>query len=244
LLEISNLTYNEKVEETENNKKIFDISKKVVDKEATEEDEVELATCISLQKTKKELLNAGTEIEEHKALVFIIYKVGRATKKYQLEKKVLSDNKIEELSENMNVEREKETPEEETIRELEELIDNIMKQTWETEREKLKTFRMLHDERPSNHMIELEKNIGGYTSIHRINQPNPNYISPEDGGMEDDVRNPKKRLLTDPAEVRMEMRYEEIHAINIQETRICDTWRRNVMAFLRGNNVGFDRYPV
>jgi hypothetical protein len=55
-------------------------------------------------------------------------------------------------------------------------------------------------------MIELEKKIGGYTSIHRINKPNPDYINPEDGGMEDDVRNPKKRLLTDPAEVRKEMR--------------------------------------
>ena len=36
------------------------------------------------------------------------------------------------------MEREKETPEDEKIRELEELIDNIMKQTCETEREKLK----------------------------------------------------------------------------------------------------------
>jgi hypothetical protein len=143
---MSNLTYDEKVAETQINKKIFDITKKVVDKEASEEDEMELATCISLQKTKKELLNAGTEIEEHKALDFIIHKVGRATKKYQLEKKVLSDNKMEELSENLNVEKEKETPEEEKIRELEELIDNIMKETCETERGKLKTFRMLHDE--------------------------------------------------------------------------------------------------
>jgi hypothetical protein len=116
------------VAETENNKKIFDITKKVVDKEASEEDEMELATCISIQKTKRELLNAGTEIDEHIALDFIIYKVGRTTKKYQLDKKILTDNKMEELSENLNVEKEKETPEEEKIRELEEPIGNIMQE--------------------------------------------------------------------------------------------------------------------
>ena len=87
LLELSNLTYNEKVEETENNKKFFDISKKIANKEASEDDEMELATCISIQKTKRELLNAGTEIEEHKALDFIIHKLGRATKNINLTRK-------------------------------------------------------------------------------------------------------------------------------------------------------------
>jgi hypothetical protein len=151
-----------------------------------------------------------------------------------LRKKVLGDNKIEELSENLNVEREKETPEDEKIRKLEERIDNIMKQTCETEREKLKTFRMLQDERPSKNMIELEKKISGYTSIYRINQPNPDYISPEDSGMKDNVMNPKKRLLTDPAEVRMEMK-KFMQSIYKKQEYVTPE-EEHVMSFLRGNN--------
>ena len=57
---------------------------------------------------------------------------------------------------------------------------------------KMKTFRMLQDERPTRHMIALEKKLGGYASVSRINTPNPSYIPPEKGGINDEILNPKK----------------------------------------------------
>jgi hypothetical protein len=41
----------------------------------------------------------------------------------------------------------------------------------------------------------------------RMNQPNPNYISPENGGSRDERINPKKKLLTYRAAVRQYMQY-------------------------------------
>ena len=51
-------------------------------------------------------------------------------------------------------------------------------------------------------MIALEKKMGGYTSVSRLNTPNPNYVKPEDGGIADEILNLKSILLTDPADVR------------------------------------------
>ena len=45
------------------------------------------------------------------------------------------------------------------ILEIEEEMDNSLADICETERSKLKTFRMLNDERPTKHMIALEKKM-------------------------------------------------------------------------------------
>ena len=55
-------------------------------------------------------------------------------------------------------------------------------------------------------MIASEKKIGGYSSVSRINTPNPNYVRPEDGGIDDTVINPKNILLTNPKDLRLRMR--------------------------------------
>ena len=69
------------------------------------------------------------------------------------------------------------------------------------EAQKMETFRLFNDEKASKATINLEKKITAYSSMSRMNQPNPNYINPEDGGSRDERINPKKKLLTDPAAV-------------------------------------------
>ena len=66
---------------------------------------------------------------------------------------------------------------------MEEEMDSTFADICDTERGKMKTFRMLNDERPTKHMIALEKKLGGYSSVSRINTPNTDYVRPEDGGI-------------------------------------------------------------
>ena len=79
----------------------------------------------------------------------------------------------------------------------------------------METFRLLNNEMASKAMISLEKKIQEYSSMARMNKPNPNYIPPEDGGFRDEMLNPKKTLLTDPAAVRKYM--QDFIAGNLQE---------------------------
>ena len=92
-------------------------------------------------------------------------------------------------------------------------MDNNLADICETERSKMKTFRMINDKRPTKHMIALEKKIGGGSSVSRTNTPNPNYVRPEDEGIDDTVINPKNILLTNPKDVRLSM-----HAVVAQCT--------------------------
>ena len=93
------------------------------------------------------------------------------------------------------------------ILEIETEADFILETICNQEAQKMETFRLLHDEKASKAMISLEKKITGYSSMARMNQPNPNYISPENGGSRDEGINPKKKLLIDPAAVRKYMQY-------------------------------------
>ena len=112
-------------------------------------------------------------------------------------------------------------------------MDETHAEIWETERGKIKTFRMLKDERPTKHMIVLEKKMGGYSSISRINTPNPNqYVKPEDGGIEDEILNPKNILLTYPKDVRKRMR-DFLQTIYIKQGEVTPQ-EEHVLSFLRG----------
>ena len=111
-------------------------------------------------------------------------------------------------------------------------MDTTIAEICETERGKMKTFRMLQDERPTRHIIALEKKIGGYTSVSRINTPNPSYIPPEKGGINDEILNPKKFLLTDPKEVRKVMR-DAMQSIYLKQEGVTPE-EENVLSFLRG----------
>ena len=84
-------------------------------------------------------------------------------------------------------------------------LNTLNNQFLETELEKIKSWHLLIDEKPSKAFIDLEKRKQGYSNITKIHKPNPIYLTPEQGGSPDEKINPKKILLTDPAEVRQHM---------------------------------------
>ena len=94
---------------------------------------------------------------------------------------------MEKLREELNEATENYDANDPQILRIEEEMDRTIEEICETERGKMKNFRMLNDERPTKHMIELEKKLGGYSSVNRINTPNPDYIPPEKGGPVDDM---------------------------------------------------------
>ena len=139
-----------------------------------------------------------------------------------------------DLTEELGSARDHEDRNEEEILEIEEQIDNILEDICNTEKAKMKTFRMLYDEKPTKQMLSLEKKLCGYTSIGKINKPNPNYIPPEKGGVDDPITNPKKFLLTDPQEVRKFMR-DEMQKIYKRQEGVTPE-RDQILSFLKGNN--------
>ena len=83
-------------------------------------------------------------------------------------------------------------------------------------------------------MISLEKNISGYSFMSRMNKPNPNYISSEEGGSRDEKANPKKILLTDPAVVRSYIRYTQdicrkLTGVTQEEEHFLSYWALEMM---------------
>ena len=192
LLELTSLRREEKIQETELNNKIFNLTLKMNRNEATEDEHQDLAVSISMQRTKQELLELGNYIPQHKVLHYVIHQVGRATKKYQLERKKLRNNKLEELTDKLSNAIDELQVNDPAILEIEEELDNTFGDICETERSKMKTFRMINDERPTKHMINLERKIGGYCSVSRINTSNPNYVGPEHGGIDDPILKPEK----------------------------------------------------
>ena len=78
----------------------------------------------------------------------------------------------------------------------------------------METFRLLNDEKASKAMINLEKKITGYSSMSRTNQPNPNYINPENGDSRDERK--KKKLLYRPCSCAKV--YAVLYARDLQET--------------------------
>ena len=87
-----------------------------------------------------------------------------------------------DLTEELGSARDHEDPNDKEILDIEEQLDNLLENVCNAEKAKMKTYRMLYDEKPTRQMLSLEKKLCGYTSIGKINKPNPNYIPPEKGG--------------------------------------------------------------
>ena len=88
-----------------------------------------------MQRTKQELLELGNSIPQHKILDYVIHQVGRATKKFQLERKKLRNNKLEELTDKLSdaiVELQVNDPD---ILEIEEEMDNTLADMWDRKKQ-------------------------------------------------------------------------------------------------------------
>ena len=60
----------------------------------------------------------------------------------------------------------------------------------EWEAVKLRNFKILHDEKPSKGMIELEKKLTGYTNVSMLYGPVETHTAPVIGGLKGE---PQKR---------------------------------------------------
>ena len=91
----------------------------------------------------------------------------------------------------------------ESINLLEQEYGVILGEVCEREATKPKTFQILHDEKPSRGMIQLEKKLSGYTNITMIYDKLEDHAAPAAGGLPGDTeKNPKRKVLTDSKEVR------------------------------------------
>ena len=173
-------------------------------KSSPAEDE-ELAILISNQPTHQEILDVGTEIGLDTVLDYTIKQVGNVTKTYQKQLITKQENKIRELSDLLTSARNSGNVN--LILEKEEELDIVINQVCSQEAEKMSVFRLINDEKPTKAMISLEKKLGGYCNINKINKPNPDFIPPHRGGAHCEITNPKSLLLSNPKHVREYMRH-------------------------------------
>ena len=89
LLEMTSLRREEKIQETELNNKIFNLTLKMNRNEATEEEHQDLAVSISMQRTKQELLELGNSIPKHKVLDYVIHQLGSPPRSTNLKERSL-----------------------------------------------------------------------------------------------------------------------------------------------------------
>ena len=59
----------------------------------------------------------------------------------------------------------------------------VLEQICERESAKLKTFKILEDEKPSKGMIALEKKLSGYTNVTMLYGPEETHSPPVQGGI-------------------------------------------------------------
>ena len=157
LIELSDMERKDKFRETRLNNDIFQLTMRMNQNISTMEEQETLAIKISIQKTKREILMGDTSIPKQKCLDYIIHKVGRATKAYQNESKLQKDTRLVDLTEELGNARDHEDPNDDEIREIEEQINNLLEDICDTEKAKMKTYRMLYDEKPTRQMLSLEK---------------------------------------------------------------------------------------
>ena len=77
-----------------------------------------------------------------------------------------------------------------TITAKENKLNTLNNQFLETELEKIKSWHLLIDEKPSKAFINLKKRKQGYSNITKIHKANPIYLTLEQGGSPDEKINP------------------------------------------------------
>ena len=93
------------------------------------------------------------------------------------------------------------------IMQKEEEVETLQNNLLIMELEKFQSWNLLNDEKPSSTFLKLEKRKQGYSSINKINSPNPIYIPTEQGGSEDPKVNPPKNSSHKPKPIRTVMKY-------------------------------------
>ena len=231
LLDLSDLPEEEKKAEKLINCQILQLSAKGSPFDLSMEQQEELALLLSNQKTKGELLHHNLEIDKDNTLDYLIKVIANKTKLFQKNFKIEQNDDLREKEKELKWARDYCTPSE--ILEKENAYNDTLDQICNREALAMSTFRLLHDEKPSRAMINLEKKLTGYSSISKINKPNPLYTPPEGGGDPNPLVNPKALLLSDPKEVRAYLRHFMQEIYLKQEGLLTD--QNNLLAFLSSN---------
>ena len=226
--DICNLDVFSKALEHANNRIIYNLSICLEKNIITPEQRIILGISLSLQRTKAELLACGTEIQSENTLDYVIKKVAHATRIFQREYKKQKVETEENIRKEIEVAQADDDPD--RLSYLDGVLNDFMQAVCQEEAEKMSTFRLLNDERPSKAMIELEKTISGYSTIAKMNKPNPSYITPEMGGSPDENINPKRLLMSDPKEIREYLRHFMQGIYNKQDG--LNTSKEHLLAYL------------
>ena len=184
--------------------------------------------------TYDRLIGAGLSIATNMALDYILCKVKNATKIYQRKLKAEENDALEDLQKQIDEAKDDEDKTEEEISILEDEHWKILKRVCEREAAKLKTFQLLQDEKPSKGMLALEKKLAGYTNVTMLYGPDEEHTSPTAGGSLDRAANPRRKILTDPKEVRDFMRKHMVKIYRKQDNLTPEA--EQVESFLRGTN--------
>ena len=159
------------------------------------------------QISRQDLIISGLNIESRNSLDFVVFKAGNATKLYQRNLKALEKDTIADIQDHLEVMKEEDPDNTESIDPLEKEHGSILGEVCEREAAKLKTFKILHDEKPSKGMIALEKKLSGYTNVTLIYGDIEEHAAPAAGGLLCDTeKKPRRKILTDPKEARAIMR--------------------------------------
>jgi hypothetical protein len=93
----------------------------------------------------------------------------------------------------------------------------------------------LHDEKPSKGMIALEKKLTGYTNVSMLYGPVETHATPDIGGLiGEPEKNPRRKILTDPKEVRKFMK-DHMQEIYKNQKDITPE-KEHVLSFLSSND--------
>ena len=155
LIEVSNLSDEEKAAAKQVEDKIDSLTQLFNANSCSPEQEEELAILISGQQTYQELLDEGTEVGLDTVLDYTIKKVGNLTKTYQKELITNQENKLKELNNILTSARNSGNVG--LILDKEEELDILMDQVCRQEAEKMAVFRLVNDDKPTRAMIRLGK---------------------------------------------------------------------------------------
>ena len=230
LINLSMISLDEKTAEHNLNLELFQVrqddsvSKKEIRKKAD--------IIIKKMKSQNTLIEAGLTISKSMALDYILSKVKNATKIFQRKLKAMENKSLEELEKLIDEAKEDTDTSEQEIEHLEEQHWNILKEVCDREAATLKTFQILQDEKPTKGMLAFEKKLTGYTNVSMLYGPVEEHSSPATGGSLDRAANPRRKILTDPKEVREFMRKHMVEIYKRQENLTPEA--EQVESFLRG----------
>ena len=165
------------------------------------------AECLSLEPSMETIMDYGMDTSYSGTFEHLCNNIRHRTKTFQNNLKSELNSQFLKLNNELNALKRGNLAEHNVIREKEKEVEQLHDKLLTIELEKFQSWNLLNDEKPSSSFLKLENRRKGYSSINKINCPNPNYIPPDQGGSEDPKINPKKVLLTNPKEVRKHMRH-------------------------------------